>query len=159
MKRLPLKLSGLLLATLFTINGHADQLISVEDAWVREAPPGVQILAGYMTIHNHASEADALIGVSSDCCKKIEMHESVMQGGAMTMQQHEQVALPAASRTICAAGGLHLMLFNPVKPLRAGEQVVMQLKFARHAPIMVTAGVKRATGSEEHHQHHHHHEK
>jgi copper(I)-binding protein len=107
-----------------------------------------------MTIHNQSAQDDALTAVSSDCCKKIEMHESIMQSGAMTMQQHDKVSLPASTGVEFAAGGLHLMMFNPVRPLRDGDEVTMTLHFAHHAPLTIKAVVKRATGGMEHHHHH-----
>lgn len=135
---------------------QAGPSITVEKAWVREAPPGARVLAAYMMIVNNTPAATRLIAARSNCCDSIEMHESVMHDGVMSMTRHDSIELPASGNIDFRPGGLHLMLFGPKKALHAGDKIDLQLEFNGLPVITVTAEVRRQTGMDGH-QHMHNH--
>lgn len=137
---------GLLVLTPGLVSAHTDGGIVVENAWVREAPPVAKMLAAYMTIENHTGKQHVLTGVTSASFKKIEMHKSLQKDGMATMQQQKQLTIPAGGKINLQPGGYHLMLFNPSKPLKAGDKVSFILKFANGSVTTITAKVKKATG-------------
>ena len=136
-----------------TAFAHKDGGIVVKDAWVREAPPNATVLAAYMTIENHTNKEKVLSSVSSSAFGKIEIHKTVHKGDMATMEQQKELPVAAEGEVKLQPGGLHLMLFNPNKALKAGDDISFTLKFANGSTSMVTAKVKKATGSSGHHNH------
>jgi copper(I)-binding protein len=148
--------TSLLLLTGVSVNPSALAAdITIEDAWVREAPPNVKILAAYMTINNSGEEKNSLLSVNSDCCEKIEIHQSLLQDGKAKMIQRNSILLPAETNINFEPGGLHLMLINPRKKLREGNEIELKFNFSSHESISVKANVKKVTGGETHHHMHH----
>ena len=141
---------GVLANTAFA---HADGGIVVKDAWVREAPPSAPVLAAYMTIENHTDKDKVLTGVTSSVFKKIEMHKTVNKDGMASMEQQNELPIAAESAVKLEPGGFHLMLFNPAKTLKAGDDISFTLKFANGSTSIVNATVKKAMGGSEHHHH------
>ena len=82
-----LGLLGLLLAC-------TRQGIEVSDAWIREAPPGSTVLAGYLTIHNHGSMPVTISGVSGEDFSSIEIHRIVTEDGMSRMQRAGALEIP-----------------------------------------------------------------
>lgn len=142
---------------LFGSNGLLAADIVIEDAWVREAPPNAKILAAYMTINNSGEEKDSLLSVDSNCCKKIEIHQSVVKDGQAKMIQRKSLLIPAEANINLEPGGLHLMLINPRKfhrnKMREGNEVEMTFNFATHEAITIKAKIKKVTGADPHAHH------
>ncbi|WP_455208464.1 copper chaperone PCu(A)C [Kaarinaea lacus] len=136
-----------------TAFAHADGGIVVKDAWVREAPPSATVLAAYMTIENHTDKDKVLTSVTSSVFNKIEMHKTVNKDGMASMEQQKELTIAAESEVKLEPGGFHLMLFNPAKQLKVGDDISFTLKFASGSTSIVNATVKKAMGSSEHHHH------
>jgi len=132
----------------------ANEHLMIHEAWVREAPPNVKMLAAYFTIMNFSGKDKEIVGASSDQFEKVEIHKSVEEGGMAKMVAQKSVTVPKQGTVNFKPGGLHLMLINPKKPLKAGDKVNITLKFDKGENLKMTADVKKATGGEEHmHEH------
>ncbi|WP_150291649.1 copper chaperone PCu(A)C [Sphingobium estronivorans] len=83
----------------------------VDQAWVRLSPNKDTPSAGYFVAHG-GDAATQLRGVLTDYALKVEMHESVQQGGKMSMKPLDSVDIPAKSTVAFAPGGKHLMLWG-----------------------------------------------
>ena len=129
--------------------------VRVENAWVREAPPGAEMLAGYMTVYNDGSAPVALTGASSPALGRIELHRTVMKNGVASMIAQKQVEIPAGAGVRFAPGGLHLMLFNPTRRLKEGQHIELSLRLDNGTRIDTQAEVRRTAGTpmEMDHQH------
>lgn len=136
------------------IFAHTDGGIAIKEAWVREAPPNAKVMAAYMKIENHTATEKVLTGVTSSAFGKIEIHKTMQKDGMASMQQQKQLTIPAQGEVTLQPGGMHMMLFDPAKALKAGDEVNFTLKFANGSTSMTTATVRKATGS--HHEHHSH---
>lgn len=152
----------LILSHLFfsTVLAHSTGTVAVSEAWVREAPPNVQVMAAYMTIENHTAEPKTLTEITSSSFERIEIHRSVDKDGVSSMVKQTSLIIDAQGKAELKPGGLHLMLFNPKKPLKAGDEVGFALKFAGGGKTFVTAKVKKGgeTDKDQHTEHHEHHE-
>ena len=126
----------------------------VENAWIREAPPNMKMLAGYLVLHNHAEQAQTLVGASSEAFAKVEIHRSETIDGVARMSAVAKVDIAAGGQLAFAPGGYHLMLIDPVKPLKAGDEVALSLKFAGGESMDLKAEVKKAQGAAHDHEHH-----
>ncbi len=134
-----------LLALLALTTGmvSADGGLAVQNAWIREAPPGASMMAAYLTIDNGSDQDNALVGVSSPTFPRIMMHRSETVDGIARMQHVERIALPAHGSVELAPGGYHLMMATPDPQPVAGERVALTLHFADGGEQQVMAPVKK----------------
>ena len=118
----------LLLALLLSVPVHADEApLESRDAWIREAPPGRTMTAGYVTFVNPGPESVTLVAASAlEGAEKVELHTSERSDGMMRMRRLETVEVPAGGEVAFAPGGHHLMLFGTDAP-RTGA--VLELEF------------------------------
>jgi len=115
--------------------------IEVSDAWARTSTQGANS-AIYFVIQNHNAEADELIGVASDVADAVEVHESKMDGGMMTMNHVESVALEPSAKVEFKPGGYHVMLIRLKHDLKAGDEIEVTLQFKNSPSITVKVMVQ-----------------
>ena len=117
------------LALTFVPAASEEAGVSVRDAWVRETPPGMTVMAGYMALRNNTSRPQVLMAASSSGFERVMIHRTIVKDGMAGMVHASQVELAANARLIFAPGGYHLMLMNPKRTLRAGDTIVIKLEF------------------------------
>lgn len=136
-----LRYSVLFMLFSHTIGAAAE--ISINNAWINEAPPGVKVLAAYMTIVNNGTEEIRLVKADSNMFEKIEFHVTQMNDGVASMHRQDSISIPDRSSFSFSPGGYHLMLFNPGSQLRSGDIVPVELTFSNGVILQVEAGVRR----------------
>ena len=129
--------------------------IAIDDAWIREAPPVSQVQAAYATLKNNQTSDLEIISATSPAFMKVEFHKTISENGLTKMQQQKSIIISAQSKAVLEPEGMHMMLFNPVTPLRAGEKINIHFKFSNGVTTTSSFIVKKAT-STDHHQHMHH---
>lgn len=130
--------------------------VRIHDAWIQEAPPGVDQLGGYLEIHNAGQETRILESVSSPVFKRIEIHRTRIEGDVAKMERKNSLTLSPGQQITFKPGDYHLMLYNPAQPLRVGDRVELTFSFQDRPSVTIEAEVRRANGgAETHHQHHH----
>ncbi|MGM0594868.1 MAG: copper chaperone PCu(A)C, partial [Pseudomonadota bacterium] len=77
MNRIKTILAVGLLAGLVGAPVHAEGQVSAEEAWIREAPPGVSAMAGYLTLHNHGKQPRTLSAAHSPAFDSVMLHRTV----------------------------------------------------------------------------------
>jgi len=147
------KLSMLLLL-LSPISIFAGEIV-FENAWVREAPPISKVQAAYVKINNNKIKDMQLISASSPAFKKIEFHKTVSEDGLSKMLHLPFVSIKRSSHTVLEPEGIHMMLFTPSKPLRAGETIKITFNFSDNTATTVPFTVKKITGTLSNHSTHH----
>lgn len=115
----------------------------VKHVWVREAAPGVDVMAGYFVLENLTDKPLALTDVSSPDFASVMMHESVQTGIQESMQELAKIEIPAHGSVEFKPGGYHLMLMQPKKNLLAGNMVTLMLKFSDGSELAILANVRR----------------
>ncbi|HEX6928282.1 MAG TPA: copper chaperone PCu(A)C, partial [Gammaproteobacteria bacterium] len=116
-----LSVAGLLLASVPVAAPAAGGVLRIENSWVREAPPGVDVLAAYGQFCNDGKETVTLVHVGSADFGAVEMHETVETDGAVSMRQMESAAVGPGACVTFAPGGRHFMLIGPKRLLQAGD--------------------------------------
>ncbi|GAP67411.1 copper metallochaperone, bacterial Cox17-like protein [Mizugakiibacter sediminis] len=106
---------------------HAAGRLTVEDAWIRAAPPGAMMLAGYMVLGNAGDAPVVLAAADSDAFGEVSMHRTVEEHGVARMRPLERVSVAPGQRVVFAPGGMHLMLMQPKRALHAGDRVTIRL--------------------------------
>ena len=142
-----LLLVSLLVISLINLNACGETPsapVSISQAWVREAPPNATAMAGYMQIKNITDENIILHAASSSAFSSIEFHRSVEKDGVYRMIPHLHLHIAANSTFELKPGDYHLMLFNPVNPLKDGDEVTLMLTFSKNQIVEVVVPVKKA---------------
>lgn len=124
-----LLVAGLFLQLTATIAEARGNLL-VTSAWIRNAPPGAPVLAGYMTIRNHSLQDVTLVGAESPVFENAMIHHSEQANGVVGMRHLPRVDIKANAILVFQPGGYHLMLMQPKRPLRTGDRVPITLRFA-----------------------------
>lgn len=101
----------------------------IRDVWVRLAAVPGRPAAGYFTVKGGAT-ADRLVRVDSAVVKKIELHESMGDGGMTTMKPMADLPVPAGTKIEFAPGGKHAMLFDVDPAITPGTEIPMLFTFA-----------------------------
>ena len=125
---LPLLLAAALVPA--CVQAGDDETLHFSGAWIREAPPASPVMAGYVEIEN-AGKGEVLIDdVESKSFAGGEIHEMREINGMMRMRPLGQLRLEPGQRVALAPGGLHLMLFQPTVPLKAGDTATLEFLLA-----------------------------
>ncbi|MCF6210073.1 MAG: copper chaperone PCu(A)C [Gammaproteobacteria bacterium] len=150
-----------LLATLLTLFflasnawASAQHGIEIHDPWVREAPPTARVLAAYLQLHNHDDKTRTLVSVESPAFKRVELHRSEEKEGMATMTRVAKIMIAAHGKVIFEPGSLHIMLIDPVTPLKAGDKVSLTLRFNDGSSLDINADVRRSGGVKDKAHHH-----
>jgi copper(I)-binding protein len=117
--------------------------VSARDAWVRETPPGVAVMAGYMLLQNNTSRPQVLVAARSSGFETVVIHRTIVKGGMTGMEHAPQIELLPNASLLFAPGGHHLMLLNPKRTLRAGDRVDIHLEFRGGFVLPVTFEVRK----------------
>ena len=136
-------LVGLILALTFTAAASEEAGVSVRDAWVRESPPGVAIMAGYMALRNNTSRSQVLVAARSPDFETVMIHRTIVKGGMASMEHATQIEIAPNASLLFAPGGYHLMLLNPKRTLRAGNRVDINLEFRGGLVLPVAFEVRK----------------
>lgn len=122
--------------------------IEVTQAWSRPAAAGTNG-AGFMTLTNHGKAADTLVSIETKAATQVQMHQTSMANGIMSMKRLETgLALAPGQSVTFAPGGYHLMLIGLTKTSKAGDKLDATLVFSSgvriKAEFVVGAGPQGA---------------
>ena len=81
------------------------------------------MLAGYARIDNTCSGPVEIVAASSPAFADVSLHETRIENGISRMRALTALPVAAHGSVAFAPGRLHLMLMEPIKPLKAGDQV------------------------------------
>jgi copper(I)-binding protein len=118
--------------------------LTVENAWISEAPPVSKVMVAYMTINNTGNEAIDITKAESELYSSIEFHETIHENGMARMVRWGELTVPANGSIQLKRGGKHFMLFNPTKHLKAGETVRIKLTTNNKTTKTILVTVKKA---------------
>jgi len=136
-------LVGLILALTPIAAAAGEAGVSVRDAWVRETPPGVAMMAGYMVLQNNSSRSQVLVAASSSAFETVTIHRTIVKDGMTGMEHTPQIELLPNASLLFAPGGYHLMLLNPKRTLHAGDRIDIHLKFRGGLVLPVAYEVRK----------------
>lgn len=117
--------------------------LALREAWIREAPPTADLLAGYAELANTGETPVRVTGARSAEFGAVELHEMRMDGGVMRMRALDAIEVPAGASVRLAPGGNHLMLTRPARALRAGDRVRIEFEVEGAAAVGADFEVRR----------------
>lgn len=151
-KQLPAAIFLVALSLLSTAMAAA--AVDVETPWVREAPPASTVLAAYMVVRNNGDTQYTITRIESPDFRDARIHRTVVDDGVAKMLPVEQLPVPVHGSVTLEPGGLHLMLFDPLRTLHEGDSVTLVIHVSTGDSVTVQAPVVRKS-SETDHAHHH----
>lgn len=104
---------------------RAEGKLTVYDAWIRKAPPGVSMMAGYATLKNEGDTPIKVLTVQSDAFRQSSIHETVVEHGVSKMRELPRIDMAPGATIEMKPGGAHLMLMEPRHPILVGDKVHM----------------------------------
>ena len=124
-------LKNTLLAIAFFWIGYAwagpfDPIVS--NAWVGESVPGQATATLQLTMTT--VKAVKLLSVSSPAAESVEIHNLVMDKGAMKVKVLANLQLPEHQTTLFGTRGIFLMMTGIKQPLTIGEHIPVNLVVA-----------------------------
>jgi copper(I)-binding protein len=125
--------------------------IEIKAPWSRATAKGARVGVGYLAIVNKGAAPDRLVSATADVAEKVELHETGMDNGVMTMRGlPDGVEIKPGETVTLKPGGLHLMLMGLKQPLAQGREVRLTLNFAKAGTVAATlpVGALGATGPE-----------
>jgi copper(I)-binding protein len=118
--------------------------LTITAPWILVSGGIDQPAAGYLTITNAGTSADALASASSPGAASVELHQSAMDAsGMMGMMPVDRIEVPAGGSVSLAPGGYHLMISRLKAQLTAGARFELDLVFDHAGTIVVEAEVRR----------------
>ena len=146
-----LKFSALVaLCSIFTSPVYAEEdanepCLTIQNAWIAEAPPVSKVMVAYLTIINETSEKIEIVRAESDLYSSIEFHETKHENGIARMIRHQNLTIPANDKLILQRGEKHLMLFNPTKALKANDEVKIIFTLSDGSTQSINVSVRKST--------------
>lgn len=107
--------------------------IEVQDVWGPSSPSAAPNGAIYMVITNNSGQDDQLLGIITNACAAVELHEMQMaENDVMVMRQVPggTIDLPAGESVELKVGGLHVMCIDKQLDFIDGERFPITLDFA-----------------------------
>ncbi|WP_395374965.1 copper chaperone PCu(A)C [Marinicella sp. W31] len=125
-------LSAILILTGFA--AHAEQagevFPTVNNAWLRAAPPGSPMLAAYIELTNPTQQAIKLVGAYSPAFSMTEIHKTIIIDDMARMREQKEIIIQPGQSVVMEPGGLHIMLMRPQQQLDVGDTVRICLIYA-----------------------------
>lgn len=139
------KLSMFAAALMFSAGvfaGAADN-VSVQDPYVRLAPPNAPATGAFMVIKNNGDKDIKVLKADNPVSRVTELHTHLNEGGVMKMRPVPAIDIKAKGEAVLKPGGLHVMLIDLKAPMKEGDVVPITLTFDDGSAKQVDAKVVR----------------
>ena len=100
----------------------------VREGWVRLLPGGMPMQAGFGRIENRCAVPVTIVAARSAAYGSVELHETRIVDGVSRMRAVPELRIAPEGSAVLKPGGLHLMLMQPHKPLKAGSKVAIEFE-------------------------------
>jgi hypothetical protein len=154
MKKISLLAAGLLISA-GAFAGAADN-VTVQDPYVRLAPPNAPATGAFMVIKNNGDKDVKVVKADNPLSKATELHTHINDGGVMKMRPVPAIDIKAKGEAVLKPGGLHVMLIDLKAPMKEGDSVPITLTFDDGSSKQVDAKVVKPTpapAASDHKQH------
>src|SRR5260221_11050415 len=122
-------LVGLILALAAIAAATEEAGVSIRDAWVREAPPGATMMAGYMVLKNNTPRSQVLVAARSSGFGTVMIHRTVVKGGLTGMEHAPKIELLPNASLLFEPGEYTRCFPNPKRDFQPAARVDITLKF------------------------------
>jgi copper(I)-binding protein len=141
MKQLSL-LAASLMFSAGVLAGAADN-VSVQDPYVRLAPPNAPATGAFMVIKNNGDKDVKVVKADNPASRVTELHTHLNEGGVMKMRPVPSIDIKAKGEAVLQPGSLHVMMIDLKAPMKEGDIVPITLSFDDGSTKQVDAKVVR----------------
>jgi copper(I)-binding protein len=135
-------LAGGLLLSAGALAGSADA-VSVDQPYVRLAPPNAPATGAFMVIRNGGDKDVRVVRADNPVSRVTELHTHLNEGGVMKMRPVAAIEVKAKGKAVLEPGGLHVMMIDLKAPMKEGDSIPITLTFADGSSKQVDAKVVR----------------
>lgn len=114
-----------------------------EQAWIRAAPPGTTALAAYGRLRNDCPRSFVVSDLSAPDFAMAMIHQTRIEKGVSQMRAAENLAVPARGSLEFLPGGRHMMLMHPMRLLKVGDRVWLELTLSGGSRVRAQFEVRR----------------
>ena len=137
--------AGLLSLCALAASGAQAATLEAHDCWIRSMPANLPS-SGYFVVSNSGDKPATLTGAETPAFGMAMLHKSTSNGSTSTMSMVESAEVPAHGTLAFAPSGYHLMLEQPTRPLKPGDEVSITLHFAGGASTTAQFAVRPPSG-------------
>ena len=150
-----LRLYALLIVSLAAFPAFAAGRLVVDDAWIRAAPPGARMLAGYAKLTNAGDAPIVVTGATSAAFGDVSMHASAVDDGVAKMRPLPALTIAPGATATFEPGGRNLMLMQPAAAMPAGAKATIALTVEGGGEVAAEFVVRDGAeaGAHDHHDH------
>jgi len=145
MRQLSLLACGLMFSA-GVLAGAAEQ-VSVQNPYVRLAPPNAPATGAFMVIKNNGDKDVKVLKADNPVSRVTELHTHLNEGGVMKMRLVPAIEVKAKGEAVLQPGGLHVMMIDLKAPMKEGDVVPITLTFDDGSSKQIEAKVVRPTAS------------
>jgi copper(I)-binding protein len=139
-----MRIARIICTAAFSLSAFAaDSSLSVDDPYVRLAPPGVTTTGAFMTISNSGSADRKLVKAASPVSDKVQLHTHMNDHGVMKMREIPEIPVQANGKVELKPGSYHIMLIEMKTELKEGDHVPITLSFDDGSTSQVDATVRK----------------
>jgi copper(I)-binding protein len=127
-----MKKFSLLLVSLMVSAGAlaaAADMVTVNEPYVRLAPPNAPATAAFMVIKNAGDKDVKVVKADNPASKVTELHTHLNENGVMKMRPVAAIDVKSKGEAVLKPGGLHVMLIDMKAPMKEGDVVPITLTF------------------------------
>ena len=141
MKQLSLLAAGLMLSA--GVLAAAADNVTVQDPYVRLAPPNAPATGAFMVIKNGGDKDVKVLKADNPASRVTELHTHLNENGVMKMRPVPAIEVKAKGQAVLQPGGLHVMMIDLKAPMKEGDVVPITLTFEDGSSKQVDARVVR----------------
>jgi hypothetical protein len=118
--------------------------IQITNAYIASTTTTDRPSVAYFTLENTGKTDDTLVSVTTDIAKTTQIHETKLDSKGVMSMNHlsEGIKIPAGKQVELKPKGLHLMLVDLTKPLKANDTAVVTLNFEQSGTHKITLPIK-----------------
>jgi hypothetical protein len=117
--------------------------LTIQDPYVRLAPPHAPATGAFMLIKNTGNSDRQLVKAESNVAKTVQLHNHINENGVMKMREVPNIDIPANAQAELKPGSYHVMLIDLTTPLNEGDSVPLTLHFDDGSSQQVSAPVRK----------------
>ncbi len=107
----------------------AADMVTVNEPYVRLAPPNAPATAAFMVIKNAGDKDVKVVKADNPASKVTELHTHLNENGVMKMRPVAAIDVKSKGEAVLKPGGLHVMLIDMKAPMKEGDVVPITLTF------------------------------
>lgn len=126
-------------AFLFMTSVFAKNEIDVTNVTIKALPPTSKVTAIYFTIKNNTNKPITLERINGKFAENFELHDMKTEKGVMKMAKLNSVLIEEKSSISFDRHGKHVMVFDPISPIKADQKYGIELVFTNGKTIYAEA--------------------